>query len=90
VLAKIQRILLKDQVEEISEVSRVCRFCGSYLPVHDRGARRIDTLFGRVTVRADPRDVYIRFGRVHIPHDVGLLTARSVSWDWSCNAYTFE
>ena len=49
-LKEIQRALLQDQVEEISEIARVCRFCGSYLPVHDRRQRRIDTLFGRVTV----------------------------------------
>jgi hypothetical protein len=53
-LKEIQRVLLQDQVEEISEVSRVCRFCGSYLPVHDRRERSIDTLFGRITV-AVPR-----------------------------------
>jgi hypothetical protein len=53
-LKEIQRVLLQDQVEEISEVSRVCRFCGSYLAVHDRRESRIDTLFGRVTV-AVPR-----------------------------------
>lgn len=51
-LTEIQRALLQDQVEEISEIARVCRFCGTYLPVHDRRQRRIDTLFGRVTVEA--------------------------------------
>jgi len=53
-LKEIQRVLLQEQVEEISEVSRVCRLCGSYLPVHDSRERRIDTLFGRITV-AVPR-----------------------------------
>ncbi|WP_299949443.1 ISKra4 family transposase [uncultured Ruegeria sp.] len=52
VLKEIQRALLQDQVEEISEIARVCRFCGTYLPVHDRRQRRIDTLFGRVTIEA--------------------------------------
>ena len=51
-LKEIQRALLQDQVEEISEIARVCRFCGTYLPVHDRRQRRIDTLFGCVTVEA--------------------------------------
>ena len=51
-LKEIQRALMQDQVEEISEIARVCRFCGTYLPVHDRRQRRIDTLFGRVTVEA--------------------------------------
>ena len=52
ILNEIQRALLQDQVEEISEIARVCRICGTYLPVHDRRKRRIDTLFGRVTVEA--------------------------------------
>ncbi len=49
-LKQIQRALLQDQIEEVSEVARVCRFCGTYLPIHDRRRRQIDTLFGRVTV----------------------------------------
>lgn len=53
-LTEIQRVLLQEQVEEISEIARVCQFCGSYLAVHDRRERRIDTLFGRITV-AVPR-----------------------------------
>lgn len=51
-LKEIQRVCLQDQVEEIGEIARVCRFCGTYLPVHDRRQRCIDTLFGRVTVEA--------------------------------------
>ena len=51
-LKEIQRALLQDQVEEISEIAWVCRFCGTYLSVHDHRRRRIDTLFGRVTVEA--------------------------------------
>lgn len=47
-LKEIQRALLQDQVEEISEIARVCRFCGTYLPVHDRRRQGIDTLLGRV------------------------------------------
>ena len=39
-LKEIQRALLQDQVKEISEVTRVCRFCGTYLPVHDRRQRQ--------------------------------------------------
>ena len=52
ILKEIQRAVLQDQVEEISEVERVCPTCSTYLPVHDRRPRRIDTLFGRVTVEA--------------------------------------
>lgn len=33
-----------------SSIARVCHFCGTYLTVHDRRQRCIDTLFGRVTV----------------------------------------
>lgn len=51
-LKEIQRAFLQDQVEEISEIARVCRFCGTYLPVHDRRQRHIGTLFGRVSVEA--------------------------------------
>lgn len=49
ILKQIQQALLQDQVEEVGEVARVCGFCGTYLPIHDRRQRRIDTLFGRVT-----------------------------------------
>ena len=48
----IQQAVLQDQVEELGEVERVCPSCHSYLRVHDRRRRRIDTLFGRVTVEA--------------------------------------
>nr|MDA3857687.1 ISKra4 family transposase [Roseovarius sp.] len=50
ILREIQRALLQDQVEEISELAQVCRSCGSYLPIHDRRHRHIDTLFGRIIV----------------------------------------
>ena len=46
----MQRALLQDQSEELSEIARVCRSCGAYLPVRDRRSHQIDTLFGRVTV----------------------------------------
>lgn len=52
ILKEIQRAVLQDQVEEISEVEQVCPTCSTYLPVHDRRPRRVDTLFGRVTVEA--------------------------------------
>lgn len=52
ILKEIQRMLLQDQVEEIIEIARVCRSCGEYLAIHDRRQRRIDTLFGKVTVEA--------------------------------------
>ena len=72
-LKEIQRSLLQDQVEEISEVARVCRFCGTYLPVHDRRQRRIDTLFGRVNVEV-PR---VRMCMCGLPGFPTLKVARS-------------
>jgi hypothetical protein len=52
ILKESQQAVLQDQVEEISEIERVCQTCQTYLPIHDRRSRRIDTLFGRVTVEA--------------------------------------
>lgn len=52
ILREIQRAVLQDQVEEITEIERVCQTCQTYLPIHDHRSRRIDTLFGRVTVQA--------------------------------------
>lgn len=52
ILREIQRALLQDQIEEVGEIVRVCRFRGTYLPVHDRRRRRIETLFGRVILEA--------------------------------------
>ncbi|WP_299870065.1 ISKra4 family transposase [uncultured Roseobacter sp.] len=72
-LKEIQRVLLQDQVEEIGEIARVCRFCGTYLKVHDRRQRRIDTLFGRVTVEV-PR---VRMCMCGLPGFPTLKVARS-------------
>ncbi len=36
ILREIQRAVLQDQVEEISEIERVCPTCQTYLPIHDR------------------------------------------------------
>ena len=72
-LKEMQHALLQDQVEEISEIARVCRFCGTYLPVHDRRRRRIDTLFGRVIVEA-PR---VRMCMCQLPGFPTLKVARS-------------
>ncbi len=64
ILKSIQQAVLQDQVEELCEVERVCPTCHSYLRVHDRRKRQIDTLFGRVTVEA-PR---IRICMCRFPH----------------------
>ncbi len=72
-LKEVQCALLQDQIEEIREIERVCRFCGTYLPVHDRRQRRIDTLFGRVTVDV-PR---VRMCMCGLPGFPTLRVARS-------------
>ena len=72
-LKEIQCALLQNQLEEISEIARVCRFCGTYLPVHDRRRRRINTLFGRVIIEA-PR---VRMCMCGLPGFPTLKVARS-------------
>jgi hypothetical protein len=52
ILEEVQRAVHQDHVEDISEVERACPHCQAYLRVHDRRKRRVDTLFGRVTVEA--------------------------------------
>ena len=52
VVEQIQRVILCDQVEEISRESRVCPTCASVRAIHDYRRRVLDTLFGRVRVKA--------------------------------------
>ena len=52
VVDKIQRAVLCDQVEEITHESRVCPTCASVRAIHDYRTRVLDTLFGRVRVKA--------------------------------------
>jgi hypothetical protein len=52
VVEQIQRPVLCDQVEEINRESRVCPTCASVRAIHDYRTRVLDTLFGRIRVKA--------------------------------------
>ena len=52
ILEQIQRAILYDQVDEIIRESRVCPDCASVRAIHDYRTRDLDTLFGRVRVKA--------------------------------------
>lgn len=52
VVEQIHRAILCDQVEEIARESRVCLTCASVRAIHDYRTRVLDTLFGRVRVKA--------------------------------------
>ncbi|WP_054007435.1 ISKra4 family transposase [Cypionkella psychrotolerans] len=49
---QFQRVILYDQVEEITRESRVCPDCASVRAIHDYRTRVLDTTFGRVRVEA--------------------------------------
>jgi hypothetical protein len=51
-LERLQKAIVVDQVEEISRISRACPDCQTQRRIHDDRARKLDTLFGRVSVRA--------------------------------------
>jgi hypothetical protein len=50
-LLRLQSFLAQDQVRQVSVIDRSCRCCGSQRRLHDYRTRRVDTLFGRVTLR---------------------------------------
>ena len=52
IVEQIQRVILYDQVDEIIRESRVCPDCASVRAIHDYRTRVLDTLFGRVRVKA--------------------------------------
>lgn len=52
VVEQIQRAILCDQVEEITHESRVCPTCASVRAIHDYRTSVLDTLFGRIQVKA--------------------------------------
>ena len=60
ILAQLQKAIVQDQVEEMSQACRPCPGCGRVRRIHDYRSRTLDTMFGRFTVRT-PRN---RFGRV--------------------------
>ena len=51
-LWQLQKAILLDQIEEISEASRVCPDCNKVRAIHDYRPRVLDTLFGRFHVKA--------------------------------------
>ena len=46
-LWQLQQAILLDQIEEVSEASRVCPDCNKVRTIHDYRSRVLDTLFGR-------------------------------------------
>ena len=51
-LAQIQKVATEAQMEEISATCRACPCCGKVRPIHDYRTRVLETLFGRLTVKA--------------------------------------
>lgn len=51
ILGRLQKAILLDQIEEISQVSRICPDCEEVRAVHDYRSRVLDTLFGRFEVK---------------------------------------
>lgn len=58
ILAQLQKAIVQDQVEEMSQAFRPCPACrpcpgcGRVRPIHDYRSRTLDTMFGRFTARA--------------------------------------
>ena len=52
IVEQIQRAIICDQVEEITRESRICPTCASVRAIHDYRTRVLDTLFGRLRVKA--------------------------------------
>lgn len=51
ILGQLQKAILLDQLEEISEASRICPDCDGVRAIHDYRSRVLDTLFGRFEVK---------------------------------------
>ena len=52
ILGQLQNAILLDQIEEISEASRICPDCDGVRAIHDYRSRVLDTLFGRFQIKA--------------------------------------
>lgn len=52
IVGQIQKAYLFDQIEEITRESRVCPTCSRVRAIHDDRTRVLDTLFGRLQVKA--------------------------------------
>jgi hypothetical protein len=51
ILGQLQNAILLDQIEEISQASRICPDCDRVRAIHDYRSRVLDTLFGRFEVK---------------------------------------
>jgi len=51
ILGQLQKVILLDQIEEISQASRICPDCDGVRTIHDYRSRVLDTLFGRFEVK---------------------------------------
>jgi hypothetical protein len=51
ILGQLQKAILLDQIEEISQASRICPDCDGVRAIHDCRSRVLDTLFGRFEVK---------------------------------------
>jgi hypothetical protein len=52
ILGQLQNAILRDQIEEISDASRICPDCDGVRAIHDYRSRVLYTLFGRFEVKA--------------------------------------
>ena len=52
IFEQIQRVILYDEVDEIIRESRLCPDCASVRAFYDYRTRDLETLFGRVRVKA--------------------------------------
>ncbi|PHS19375.1 MAG: ISKra4 family transposase [Blastopirellula sp.] len=52
ILAQLQKAIVQDQVEKMSQACRPCPGCGRVRRIHDYRSRTLDTMFGRITARA--------------------------------------
>ena len=90
ILEQIQRVILYDQVDEIIRESRVCPDCASVRAIHDYRTRDLDTLFGRVRVKAARmRRCCVMPGQRRCPVDLFLRWPISFQTGLprSCNGY---
>lgn len=51
-LKQLQETVLRDQIEELLRAKRNCSDCGKRRAIHDDRGRSLDTLYGRIRVKA--------------------------------------
>lgn len=52
IMKRLQAAIVVDQIEELAQTSRTCPSCQTRRRIHDYRPRKLDTLFGRISVRA--------------------------------------